>query len=86
MFCTGFVKCDRTVLSIHLYTGYDHGDGDGNKDLAITNYLSNNLSVLMGSGSGTFASAVTYTTNSGPFGIASGDFDSDGKNDLAVSH
>ena len=40
-------------------------DGDGDQDLAVANYGSNNVSVLKNNGDGTFASAVNYATGTG---------------------
>lgn len=59
-------------------------DGDGNLDLATTNWSTNNISILLGVGDGTFASAVSYSVGRWPFGITTGDFDGDGNFDLAV--
>ena len=67
-------------------------DGDGKPDLAVTNSGSNTVSVFRNtSTSGTidassFAARVNFTTGSGPFGVAIGDLDGDGKPDLAVTN
>ena len=42
------------------------------------------VSVLLGKGDGTFRSQVTYATGSYPFGVTLGDFNGDGKTDLAI--
>jgi len=59
---------------------------DGNPDLAIANSGSDNLSVLIGNGSGGFAAAVNYATGSTPSSIGAADFNRDGKLDLAVAN
>src|SRR5262249_46612776 len=45
----------------------------------------NNASVLLGNGDGTFAAAIDYGTGANPTSVAIGDFDMDGRLDLAVS-
>ncbi len=58
--------------------------GDGQLDLAVSNYFDNTISVLLGNGDGTFASPLTFATGARPRGIAVGDFNGDGKLDIAV--
>ncbi len=55
------------------------------KDLIVTNYSDNTVSVFLGNGDGTFASPVTYATGIGPVWIATGDFNNDGNTDIAVA-
>jgi hypothetical protein len=59
-------------------------NGDGKPDLIVANFSSNNISVLLGKGDGTFQAAVNYGAGSGPRSIEVGDFNGDGKLDLAV--
>ena len=59
--------------------------GNGILDLIIANNGSNNVSVLLGNGDGTFQPQVTYAVGSGPFSMVAGDFTgSGGFSDLAV--
>jgi len=64
-------------------------DGDGNLDLATANAgLSGDgttMSVLLGDGQGGFAPAVNYHTDNDPHTVAVGDFDLNGRPDLAVT-
>ena len=65
-------------------------NGDGNLDLAVANggvipsYDGAGVSVLLGNGDGTFQSAVTYEAGVHCYDLAVGDFNGDGKPDLAV--
>jgi hypothetical protein len=61
-------------------------DGDGNPDLVVANYNSNNISVLVGDGNGGFGKAKNFAVGDEPTGVISGDFDGDGKPDLAVAN
>src|SRR5262249_20180765 len=60
-------------------------DGDARADLAIVNQYSDNVSLLRGNGKGSFSLQPSFTTAGGPIRMASGDFNSDGIPDLAVS-
>ncbi len=67
-------------------------NGDGKPDLAVTNQNCNNtcglgtMSVLLNGGDGTFMPAVTYGTGIDPVSIVAGDFNGDGRTDLAVAN
>jgi hypothetical protein len=56
---------------------------DGKLDLVAAHYPGTKVSVLMGNGDGTFATAVTYTGAANSFGVAVGDFNEDGYPDIA---
>ena len=59
---------------------------DGNTDLAVANFHSNDVSVLLGNGDGTFQSQVTYAVGNNPVAIVTGDFTGDGRTDLAIAN
>ena len=65
-------------------------NGDGNSDLATLNRLSNGItgsvSVLLGDGSGGFATQQTFPVGEAPISIAVGDFNADSISDLAVAN
>ena len=60
---------------------------DGNLDLVVANFTSGNLSLLLGKGDGTFAAATTINPGNAvkPNWVAVGDFNKDGRIDLAVT-
>ena len=60
-------------------------NGDGKQDLAVANGGSNNVSILLGDGAGSFSPATSFASaNNGQRSVAVGDFNGDGKQDLAV--
>ena len=65
-------------------------NGDGIVDLAVANlnqFLpSNNVSVLLGNGDGTFQAAVNFGAASNARSVAVGDFNDNGKPDLPVAN
>src|SRR5712691_11729720 len=70
-------------------------NGDGKLDLAVADYgcsldcsvsPSNTVMVFLGNGDGTFRPASQLTVGNGPAGVAVGDFNGDGKLDLAVAN
>jgi basic membrane lipoprotein Med (substrate-binding protein (PBP1-ABC) superfamily) len=61
-------------------------DGNGKLDLAAANFSSNNVSILLGNGDGTFQGAVSYSVGSGSYFVTIGDFNADGQQDLAVAN
>jgi hypothetical protein len=64
-------------------------NGDGRLDLAVTNEGDNSVSILLGNGppnAGTFQPAMNYTVDTDPLGVVIGDFNADGRPDLAVAN
>src|SRR5207247_874127 len=56
----------------------------GRFDIAVANLASDNVSILIGRGDGTFAPPVNFPAGAGPFNVVTGDFNQDGIADLAV--
>ncbi len=63
-------------------------NGDRRLDLAVVDLNPGGVSVLLGRGDGTFETAVAYdnAATSSPTAVAIGDFNGDGKPDLAVAN
>ena len=67
-------------------------NGDGKPDFAVANQNCANtcgqgsISVLLNRGDGTFQPAVSYATDTYPVSIVAGDFNGDGRADLAVAN
>lgn len=59
-------------------------NGDGEKDLVVSNRDSNNITTRLGAGDGTFGAPVTYATGSQPHYMCLLDFDKDGLMDVVV--
>jgi hypothetical protein len=61
-------------------------NGDRHLDLAAADFNSNEVSILLGNGDGTFQPAVNYAAGVGPQAIVAGDFTGNGHLDLAVAN
>jgi hypothetical protein len=59
-------------------------NADGKLDLAVANFSSGTVSVLLGNGNGTFGAKRDYATGVNPVCVGIGDVNGDGKPDLAV--
>ena len=61
-------------------------NNDGKSDLATANNGSGNVSVLLGTGTGTFGPATNFPAGTNPSGVVTRDFNHDGILDLAVAN
>ena len=61
-------------------------NGDGKPDLVVANEGSNNVSVLLGNGDGSFKTAANFATDLGPLWVAVSDFNGDGYADLVAAN
>jgi Bacterial Ig-like domain (group 3)/FG-GAP-like repeat/HYDIN/CFA65/VesB-like, Ig-like domain/Abnormal spindle-like microcephaly-assoc'd, ASPM-SPD-2-Hydin len=68
------------------YVAIGDFNGDHIPDLAVANFGSNDVSVLIGNGDGTFQAPVSYAAGPEPGVVAVGDFNGDGKLDIAAGN
>lgn len=61
-------------------------DGDGDLDLVTANRGDNNVSVLLNTGNGTFATRADYGEESGLNSVTAADLDDDGDLDFVAAH
>lgn len=61
-------------------------NGDSRLDIVSANRGLSNVSVLRGSGAGTFNTAVNYAVGAAPIGVVAVDFNGDARSDLAVAN
>src|SRR5262249_34699267 len=61
-------------------------NGDGKPDLAVANYGSNSVSVLLANGNGTFQNQQTFAAGSQPFAVVVADVNGDGKPDIVTAN
>jgi len=72
-----------THVNLSAITAFTVG---GHTDLAICNQTAKSITLLVGSGSGTFTQTASYPVGDSPVSIVSADFNGDGKADLAVAN
>jgi hypothetical protein len=59
-------------------------DGDGDRDLIVTNFMKGSVSVYLSNGDGTFRPGESYLLGKPPIDFTVADFDGDGRQDLAI--
>jgi len=79
-------KVDYTTGSGPASVALADVNGDGKSDMAVANWGSTSVSILLNNGNGTFATKVDYTTGSNPASVALADVNGDGKADMAVAN
>jgi hypothetical protein len=61
-------------------------NNDGKLDLVVASRESNEVSLFLGNGSGSFGASSPFSVGDEPFDLTTGDFDKDGNLDLAVAN
>src|SRR5260370_2689642 len=73
------------LTGAHSIETYDF-NGDGLLHLVAANNGSNNISILLGNGNGSFQNPINFTVGNGPKGMFLGDLNADGRADIAVAN
>ena len=60
-------------------------DNDGDLDLAVTDFLSNAVVLLVNDGTGTFVLGETFPVGAAPYGILAGDLNNDGAAEILTA-
>jgi hypothetical protein len=86
----GFTTTNYSIESYAVSIAVGDFNGDGKQDLAVANYgtgsAPNTVSILLGDGMGGFSPRTNFPVGSSPASVAVGDFNNDGKQDLAVAN
>ncbi|HKS38738.1 MAG TPA: FG-GAP-like repeat-containing protein, partial [Verrucomicrobiae bacterium] len=61
-------------------------NGDGDLDVSLANYGSSRVGVMLNRGDGTLSGAANFTAGNRPISVAAGDFDNNGRLDLATAN
>ena len=69
-----------TASAINQHLAVADFNGDGHLDIVTNNYT-----ILLGNGDGTFRPGATYTSSSNSYKVVTGDFNGDGKEDFATA-
>ncbi|CAF3329126.1 unnamed protein product [Rotaria sp. Silwood2] len=84
-------KTDFTTSTNPASVSISDFNGDGKSDIVVANYGSNTVSVFFntttpGGATPTFSSKTDFTTGTGPYSVSTGDFNGDGKQDIASAN
>lgn len=79
-------KAEYPTLNGPVSVAVGDYNGDGRPDLAVADFYSDRVSILLGHGDGTFHAKNDLLVGTRPLGVTAGDLDGDGKLDLGVAN
>jgi hypothetical protein len=79
-------KTDYPIVGDYKNMAVGDLNGDGKRDIVISNNSSNNFSVFMNTGTGSFGNKIDYATTVNPYMVLIEDMNSDGFNDVIISY
>ncbi|MBD2194384.1 cadherin-like domain-containing protein [Calothrix anomala] len=85
----GFANAINVSLTLNSYpraVAVGDFNSDNKLDVVVANELTDNISVLLGNGTGGFGTPTNFAVGDNPSSVVVGDFNSDGKLDLAVAN
>ncbi len=85
----GFTQAGGSPINIGIFpqsVAISDFNRDGKPDLAVASTVSNNIRILLGSGSGLFSAASPVSIGTSPINVTAADFNLDGKPDLASAN
>jgi hypothetical protein len=82
---TTYTTASQSSDGVHVVVTGDWNE-DGIPDMAVADAGSNQVSIFLGKGDGTFAAAVNYTVGNNPYSIVAGDVNNDGHVDLVTAN
>src|SRR2546426_653398 len=85
LFAVPFLSFDTASDPVSVAIGDLNGDGRADLATANSTFSSNTVSVLLGTGDGSFGAKTDYGTGSDPRSVAISDLNGDGKPDLATN-
>src|SRR5947208_1769396 len=80
LFSAAFLSFDTGTSPLSLAIG--DVNGDGKPDLVTANLDANTVSVLLGTGAGSFGARTDFATGNGPYSVTLGNLNGDGMPDL----
>src|SRR5947208_1173812 len=82
----GLLEPEAAAQTVLFGAKTDFGTGTRSRSVAVRNMDSGTVAILLGTGTGSFGAKTDFGAGSLPFSVAVGDFNGDGKLDLATAN